>query len=646
MLLLRLQLFFYSLACAAVVNDESKALKLISQTAHSGQSVREVVTPEEMEKWIKQQWWDAALAAIKLDHEQQQSRGSGGKRVDYFGPPVRKAVREIKTRGEELVRSLDQNYFKPQRVAPAFQWAQNDTAVFVNVKFTRRWNAPGALDIKDPQVNITRSKIEVKAIGEHSGKKHEYILKLSFFDEVDPTASKWAMASVGKLSATLVKANRRSKWPRLLVSKEKKVNNMHYWMDYAEIHEESLKALPTPKNSVVTCRSVKKAYCLGEDKCVKSCADDCEGKMLTGPDGRCFGKPQEEVSGINFTDVDPTQGYASGIVEVNSTATFGDAEFFSIYFLNMNNQKLSGEPVLKIGNPKNLGTQLFGKLPESTPIPENASKIIAIAANLAFGEAEERGEYDTIPLLDLAIPMHAPTAVDLQDISPEVGQLGGDVEISFAHAKDSSSSPSVDFYNLYWGKSTATCERLAGDKSLIARVRANGADIQKYHIENSIAIEKGAQSILAFSEHDNTQGQHPSKGELISLCGIWPIKDRHFPGTSPESLSVNNTTFLGGQFTGEVVLSRAPRETEVEEEATAYTLWWADKNYNKLSLLDSGDIEDMKVATELRFSYDQIQAPEGVAKICAFMRNDLGEGRRSACAAIVQEETEPHNSEL
>lgn len=95
--------------------------------------------------------------------------------------------------------------------------------------------------------------------------------------------------------------------------------------------------------------------------------------------------------------------------QVNSTATFGDAEFFSIYFLNMNNQKLSGEPVLKIGNPKNLGTQLFGKLPESTPIPENASKIIAIAANLAFGEAEERGEYDTIPLLDLAIPMHAPT---------------------------------------------------------------------------------------------------------------------------------------------------------------------------------------------------------------------------------------------
>lgn len=99
------------------------------------------------------------------------------------------------------------------------------------------------------------------------------------------------------------------------------------------------------------------------------------------------------------------------------------------------------------------------------------------------------------------------------------------------------------------------------------------------------------------------------------MCGIWPIKDRHFPGTSPESLSVNNTTFLGGQFTGEVVLSRAPRETEVEEEATAYTLWWADKNYNKLSkpseaprwryismsgLLDSGDIEDMKVATELR----------------------------------------------
>ncbi|KAF4723736.1 hypothetical protein FOZ62_013835, partial [Perkinsus olseni] len=109
--------------------DEATALQMISKAAGAGRSIRDLVTPEEMEKWMNNQWWDAALAAIKLDHEQQPT---SGKRTDYFGPPVRKAAREIKARADELVRSLDQNYFKPQRVAPAFQWAQNDTAVFIN----------------------------------------------------------------------------------------------------------------------------------------------------------------------------------------------------------------------------------------------------------------------------------------------------------------------------------------------------------------------------------------------------------------------------------------------------------------------------------------------------------------------------------
>ncbi|KAF4702896.1 hypothetical protein FOZ63_006569, partial [Perkinsus olseni] len=138
MLLWRLQPLLFCLALPAATVDESIALQMISEAAAAGRSIRDMVTPEEMEKWINNQWWDAALAAIKLDHEQQPT---SGKRTDYFGPPVRKAAREIKARADELVRSLDQNYFRPQRVAPAFQWAQNDTAVFINVKFTRRWNA-------------------------------------------------------------------------------------------------------------------------------------------------------------------------------------------------------------------------------------------------------------------------------------------------------------------------------------------------------------------------------------------------------------------------------------------------------------------------------------------------------------------------
>ncbi|KAF4667777.1 hypothetical protein FOL46_002348 [Perkinsus olseni] len=449
------------------------------------------------------------------------------------------------------------------------------------------------------------------------------------------------MASVGKLSATLVKANRRSKWPRLLASKEKKVNNMHYWMDFAEIHEESLKGLPTPKHSLVTCRLVKKAYCLGEDKCVSSCADDCRGKLFTGPDGRCLGKPQEEVSGVNFTDSDPKQGFIGGIVEVNSTATFGDAEFFSIYFLDEDNNKLSDQPILRIENPKSRGTNLSGKIPPSTPIPEEASKITAVPGNLAFGEPDSQRDFapSSSSLLDLAVPTCTPQKIDLEDTSPEVGQLGGDVKISFsAHAEDSA-SPTVDYYTLHWGRTANSCERLPGGNSYIVRVRAKGVGEVQHHIGESIAIEKGAESILAFSQHENTDGPHPSKGELTSSCAIWPIRGRSSPSKPPQGLSVLNGQLLanGSRFSGEVIVKRAGRGDEVAAEATAYTLWWCDDDERKLSLLDSPNIEDTTAATDFRLVYEEVEVPEKASKICAFMKNDLGEGRQGAAAAVVSD---------
>ncbi|KAF4686939.1 hypothetical protein FOZ60_004654 [Perkinsus olseni] len=226
------------------------------------------------------------------------------------------------------------------------------------------------------------------------------------------------------------------------------------------------------------------------------------------------------------------------------------------------------------------------------------------------------GQRDFAPssssLLDLAVPTSPPQKVDLEDTSPEVGQLGGDVKISFsAHAEDSA-SPTVDYYTLHWGRTVNSCERLPGGNSYIVRVRAKGVGEVQHHLGESIAIEKGAESILAFSQHENTDGI-----------------DR-LPFKPPQGLSVLNGQLLanGSRFSAEVVVKRAERGDEVAAEATAYTLWWCGDDERKLSLLDSRNIEDTTAGTDIRLLYEEVEVPEKASNICAFMKNDLGEGRQ------------------
>ncbi|KAF4705684.1 hypothetical protein FOZ62_015488, partial [Perkinsus olseni] len=139
-----------------------------------------------------------------------------------------------------------------------------------------------------------------------------------------------------------------------------------------------------------------------------------------------------------------------------------------------------------------------------------------------------------------------------------------------------------------------------GGNSYIVRVRAKGVGEVQHHLGESIAIEKGAESILAFSQHENTDGPHPSKGELTSSCAIWPIRDRSSPSKPPQGLSVLNGKLLanGSRFSAEVIVKRAERGDEVAAEATAYTLWWCGDDERKLSLLDSRNIEDTTAATD------------------------------------------------
>merc|ERR1712100_295584 len=79
---------------------------------------------------------------------------------------VREAVRAAKNRLDDLIRSLDKNYEKFVDASPAFQWAQNSTHIFLNVKFAQRWNAPGALEVSNETVDVSDCCFNFSALGE------------------------------------------------------------------------------------------------------------------------------------------------------------------------------------------------------------------------------------------------------------------------------------------------------------------------------------------------------------------------------------------------------------------------------------------------------------------------------------------------
>merc|ERR1719428_2502067 len=152
-----------------------------------------------VEKVVLRQWWALSRDIVAKSHTQQ---------VD-LSFVVRKAVRSLKDEADELLRTLNPKYGMAQQVAPAFQWAQNDTSIFLTIKYTVRWNAPGALEATDINVLMAGNSFNFTGLGKHSNNKYKYVLGLSLFDVIMPTTSNWNTASVGKLSVTLKK-----KWAR------------------------------------------------------------------------------------------------------------------------------------------------------------------------------------------------------------------------------------------------------------------------------------------------------------------------------------------------------------------------------------------------------------------------------------------------
>lgn len=163
-------------------------------------------------------WWSAARELILAGHaagdrELQQS----------FANEVRKEAGVLKQRADALLLSLSDPRAKVARISCAYQWAQNSSAIFLNVKFAHRWTSPGALEVREEQVNVSSCCLNFSAIGDHSQLKKAYGLDAEFLHDVDPKRYSYSKASAGRLYLEIAKKEPK-RWKTLLKTKERPKN--------------------------------------------------------------------------------------------------------------------------------------------------------------------------------------------------------------------------------------------------------------------------------------------------------------------------------------------------------------------------------------------------------------------------------------
>ncbi len=102
------------------------------------------------------------------------------------------------------------------KISPAFQWAQSLDHVFLSVKFATRMDSPGCLDTFDKNISLGNNSFSMYISCRIDKQIFRYELDLELFENIDVNSSYFEIGSVGRLYANLTKADRPSRWRRLL----------------------------------------------------------------------------------------------------------------------------------------------------------------------------------------------------------------------------------------------------------------------------------------------------------------------------------------------------------------------------------------------------------------------------------------------
>jgi len=565
------------------------------------------IKPEIVEKIILKQWWSLARELVIKGHDQ-------GADLSFA---VRKAVKAVKDEADELQRTLNPKYGQAQQVAPAFQWAQNDTSIFLTIKYTVRWNAPGALEVTEPSVNMSGNTFNFTGLGKHSNNKYKYSLSLNMFDLINGEQSLWSVGSVGKLSVTLRKKWAR-KWPRFLANKKLKIGNMHLWSERQETLDDALSGMSTVSYSPVTCAATDKLYCLATDTCKKpdGCAQ-CPGKTTPKADENiCTGIPSEKA-GLSFRDSDMTEGKIGGDIKITKARNDFDIDFYDVYWGKDDKTKLGGDSMMyystaeKIASAASTGTDLEVKLSQQW-IPKGATHLLVFSRN-AHGEYPSPGG---LMIQDAVLPEGKPTSLSFEDDDGDKGEVSGTITIGKAD-----NDKHLDEYQLYWGKSAT--RKISGSSSSMSIVRKDGDKNPTHKLSKNTKIPDGATHLLVCTK--NKWGENPTFVAFKFVDNAKPCTHRADEDCAAAVTASPDADADAQQVHTMISINRAP----FEEKLTHYSVYWGRQGCDGKSGQSgakNGHIKDIPLTEMAEFELPaDTPIPAHTTHVLVFTKNKFGE---------------------
>jgi len=215
-------------------DTQEKALQHLKGTTEQGRLTQDLLE-RDLRFCVRNCWWDVCRYLISLSHS--SSVEDGNTRLDAAGV-VRQEVGRVRQAADSLIRILDRQHADIQRISCAFQWAQSPSQVFLSIKYSYKWNSPGALSLESEEVSISPRHFHFSGEGQQSHSHKRYFLDLDLYDTVSQQNSSWSFGSVGRLMVTLTK-EKDAIWPRLTQSTDK-IANMHVWWEMKERYESEV----------------------------------------------------------------------------------------------------------------------------------------------------------------------------------------------------------------------------------------------------------------------------------------------------------------------------------------------------------------------------------------------------------------------
>lgn len=482
---------------APLLNDDVSSLKEAREKLAPLLPTVKKIDASDIEFLVKKGWWELADELVSASHEQKADLSFA----------IRKGVSAVRTRADELIRSLNPKYNEKKQVIPVFRWAQNDTSIFLTIKYSVKWDAPGAVNVKDPAVTFNEdgTLFQFKAYGEHSGNKYEYTLDLDCFDKIMPRESTWSSASVGRFTAILAKRRSR-KWPRLLLDKKKKGTGRLDLTRQEEFDKNQMNGATLVSHSERSCAAVDKVYCPSKDNCHTDCST-CTDRTHQ-KDEFCTGAPKKGVSSIKFTDVDMRKGFIGGTLQIEQVRSEYDVGHYAV--------KVGIVKKDEVNIRRSEGMKLLGKVPASIRLaevkydvtdleelsfdPANETMAFAVFTENDFGLLNEP-VFRTFD--DAYLPLTGAQSLSFHDSNGDIGVLSGDISVTPVDPTDTT----IEEFALYFGKKSG--RKIPSDASIgVTPVNAS------YKVDTR-SVPNGATHILAFAK--NKHGENAAAVASLSI---------------------------------------------------------------------------------------------------------------------------------